>query len=203
MKSLHIKSVKYRIMIAFIVLLFLSLMALSVLYLFQVVDQTKKDYETAIQQQLGIVDKAIYHYISNIASNTDMLANFPIFKEADARITSYANQNSPTGSIPMQPMKNSPYEQDIFQILQSFKNSHPSVKNASLGVEINGGFVKSPPSKRYNGYDARTRDWYKTAVSTPNQVVLSNVYTTSSNELVIYSVKAVLDKHGVIKGVII
>lgn len=202
MKKIKIRHVKHRIMAAFIGLLILSLLSLSALYLLQVMKQTTEDYETAVTQQLKILDKSIYHYMTNIVSNTEMLAGFPIMKEADRRITTYTDQYSSNGYIPMEPMKNSTYEQQVYQMLESFKNTHSSVKNASLGVDVNGGFVKSPPSKRFNGYDARTRDWYIAAVNHPNQVVLSNLYKTSSNEFVLYSVKAILDEHSSIKGVI-
>lgn len=202
MKKLKIKHVKYRIMVAFIGLLILSVLSLSALYLLQVMHQTTEDYETAVTQQLKILDKSIYHYMTNIVSNTEMLAGFPLMKEADNRITSYTKRYSDTGFTPMEPMRNSAYERQVYQMLQSFKNTHASVKNASLGVELNGGFVKSPPSKRFNGYDARTRDWYMKALAQPDKVVLSNLYKTSSGEFVIYSVKAVLDRQNAVKGVI-
>ncbi len=202
MKLFRIKQVKYRIMTAIIGLLILSIFSLSTIYLLQVLDQTKSDYETAVTQQLKIIDKSIDYYIANIVSDTEMLSGFPMMKEADNRITSYTHLYSDTGSIPMTPMKNSPFEQQVYQTLQNFKNTHSAIQNVSLGVASNGGFVKSPPSKRFNGYDARTRDWYIAAAKSPEKVILSSLYKTSSEEYVIFSVKGILDEHNRLKGVI-
>jgi methyl-accepting chemotaxis protein len=96
----------------------------------------------------------------------------------------------------------SDFEQEVYGILKAFQSNHSGVKNASVGVEANGGFVKYPPTPRFDGYDARERDWYKKALNRPNEVVISGIYKTSSDEDVILCVKSIYDDRGDLKGVV-
>ncbi len=55
---------------------------------------------------------------------------------------------------------------------------------------------------RSNGYDSRTRSWFKDAVGGPGQVHFSDAYTTSAGETVIVASRTVSYQNGNIKGVV-
>ncbi|SDZ05125.1 sensor histidine kinase [Tindallia californiensis] len=196
------KRLRHRIIFAFTMLLVVSLLANSLLAIWQVIQQSQEDYQVSVHQKMELLDHHIHYYAENIASNTRMLAEFPLIREADQRITSYKNTQSSEGLLPMRPMQGDPYEQEVYQILKTFQESHDSVKNASLGVEANGGFVMHPPRPRFNKYDARERQWYQKALESPGEVVISEIYTTSSGEKVVLCVMTVFDEKDQLRGVI-
>lgn len=200
--SCSFKRLQHRMIVAFSILLVISILANSSLALWQITHQTREDYQKSIDQKMQLLDHHVHYYANTIASNTKMLAELPLIMEADHRITTYKDLRSPEGLIPMQPMLGDPYEQAVYGVLKTFQQSHDSVKNASLGVESNGGFVMHPPRPRFNEYDARERQWYQKAMERPGEVILSEIYTTSSGEKVVLCVMAVLDELGQLRGVI-
>lgn len=196
------KSLRQRLIVTFVSLILISIVILSAAATYQVTFQTKDDFQRSIDQQLLLVDQSMALYAENVSANTRALSELPLIKDADSRITSYVGKSGPNGFVEMDPAKGDPYEQAVFQVLKTFQSAHPSMKNASLGVQSNGGFVKYPPSKRFDGYDARERDWYKKAMAQPGQVVISEIYTTSSNEKVVLCVTTVHNEQDEIVGVI-
>lgn len=183
-----------------LVLIVVSL--LTTVIIIQVIHTTQAAYGDNILQQQKLIDQIIHQYAQNIASNTKTLSEMPLIKEADGRITSYVDQASESGYVDMLPLEGTPYEREVYLTLKAFQTTHHSVLNASLGVQENGGFVKHPESPRFNHYDARERLWYQKAIQSPHDVVISEIYTTSSHENVILCVKAVVNAHDDIIGVI-
>ena len=202
MKKWQFRSLSQRINVIFTFLVISVMLIISGVAIFHLIRQVNKDYQSSVEQQLELFDYHISLYTENIEANTRMLAEMPLFKEVDSRITSYVDKESETGLIPMLPYENSHYEQEVFMVLETFRNAHVSVKNASVGVQINGGFLKSPPSPRFNEYDARERTWYKAAIAAPKAVTLSGIYTTSTDEKVILSVTTIHDEDDKVVGVI-
>lgn len=195
-------SIKIKLISSFVLIVIVALIGVGGIVGFRVYEQTKSEFMFSVEQQLKLIDMSIEHYMANIANNTQMLATMPLVKSVEDGITSYVNRTGPGGFIPMVPELGSPYEQEVYGVLDSFQRAHISVLNASLGAEVNGGFIKSPPAPRFDGYDARAREWYQSAVANKGKVFLSDLYTTSSNEFVVYSVMAVEDEQGALKGVI-
>ncbi len=200
--SWQFKSLRQRLIVTFLSLILISIVILSAAATYQVTFQTKDDFQRSIDQQLLLVDQSMALYTQNISANTRALSELPLIKLADSRITSYVGKSGLNGFVDMDPTQGDPYEQAVFQVLKTFQSAHPSLKNAGLGVQSNGGFIKYPPSKRFDGYDARERDWYKKAMEQPGEVVISEIYTTSSNEKVVLCVTTVQNAKNEIVGVI-
>ncbi len=164
--------------------------------------ESEQNYKESVNQQLALVDEAIEMYVSNIRANTEMIAELPSVKQIDSRITSYLDKTGPNGLVPMLPYASDPFEAEIYDLLGTFKSAHASIKNASIGVQENGGFIKYPASPRFDGYDARERSWYLSAVENPKKVVVSGIYTTSTNEKVILSVRTIHNRDDEMVGVV-
>ena len=91
----------------------------------------------------------------------------------------------------------------MFTTLKKFSESHPEIQSISLGVEENGGYLRYPVSARKNGYDARTRDWYKMAIENPDKPLLSTIaYFGSDGTNSILSLSALKDVNGKVIGAI-
>ncbi|SIQ48096.1 methyl-accepting chemotaxis sensory transducer with Cache sensor [Alkalispirochaeta americana] len=195
-------SIKTRLVLAFVSLTFLSSVVIGGSVALRVISQTRNDYQEMVEQQLGITNQALNNYINNISYNTEMMASLPLVRQADTRITSYVDKTGPGGSIPMLPLEGDPYQADLYRIFETFVTAHPAVFTASLGVEEHGGFVQYPARNRGDGYDARTRSWYRQAAANRREVSFSNAYTTSTGELVIFVVRAVHDQNDHFVGVL-
>lgn len=192
----------HRLKVAMVFMLLLTLITSAAIAYYYVWLSAEANYRTAVGRQLELVDAAIDQYVTNIQANTEMIANMPLVRQLDSRITSYVDKTGPDGLVPMKPWEADPYEAELYQLLGIFKQSHAAIKNASIGVEANGGFVKYPAQPRFDGYDARERSWYKTAMARPGEVVVSGIYTTSTEEKVILSVRTIEDMGGRIVGVV-
>ncbi len=194
--------IKSKLILGFTFLMVISLFLMGLIVYQKVYTQTEKDFTYSVNKELIHVNDGIENYISLIKENTTMLSQSSLIQEVDSRITTYVDKNDPSGKIEMKPLENGPYEAEVYNIFKNLKDSHPEILNVSMGVEVNGGYIQYPASARKNGYDARTRDWYKLAFQNPNETVLSDVYIASDGSKSISSVSAIKDSNGTVKGVL-
>ena len=195
-------STKARLNLVLVSIVLFSITTVTLTSIYHIYDSWILENRNQIDQQVNLMNQEIELYIQNITENTRMLANFEVIKALDDSVTSYVELSTVAGSVDMVPSQYTGIEQQVYNILKTFQENHLSVKNASVGVEINGGFIKSPPSPRFNGYDARERSWYKIAMENKDEVVIPGIYLTSSNEQVVLCVTTIRDKNDQIIGVV-
>lgn len=196
------QSIKVKMNIALVLVVLLSIGTLTLVSLYHVDKSWVDENRRQVLQQVTLMNQEIDLYIKNITENTKMLSEFPTIKRVDDQITSYVDLEDASGKVDMIPGRGSDFELEVYNVLKTFQDNHSSVKNASVGVESNGGFIKSPPSPRFNGYDARERAWYQAALENPGQVVIPGIYQTSSNEQVILSVTTIQNQDEQVVGVV-
>lgn len=194
-------SIKNKLIFSFVSITIISLLLMGMVTHALVINQSKKDYTDSVQKEIIHVNNGIEDYLELILENTQMLSQNSLIQQADSRITSYVDKEDPSGKIEMTPLENDPYEAEVYNILKNFKDSHPEIASAEIGVQSNGGYVQYPVSARKNGYDARTRDWYKLAIKNPDKPVLTDVYISSDGSKSIIAASAIKDSTGTIKGV--
>ncbi|MBB6625639.1 methyl-accepting chemotaxis protein [Clostridium gasigenes] len=195
-------SLKKKLVLSFVSLTVVSILLMGLIIYQKVVIQTENDYVDSLHKQIVHVNDGIENYIELIQENTSMIAQNELIREADSRITSYVDKKDASGKTEMTPLKNDPYETGVYKIFQNFTDTHPEIQSVSVGVESNGGYVQYPTTARQNGYDARTRDWYKLALTSPDEPTLSDVYISSDGHKSLISLSTVKDAKGNKKGVI-
>jgi methyl-accepting chemotaxis protein len=183
-------SIKNKLIFSFVSITIISLLLMGMITYTIVVSQTKKDYTNSIQKEIIHVNNGIEDYLELILENTRMLSQSSLIQQADSRITSYVDKEDPSGKVKMTPLENDPYEAEVYNTFKNFKDTHPEIASAEIGVQSNGGYVQYPVSARKNGYDARTRDWYKLALESPDKPVLTDVYISSDGTKSIISASA-------------
>lgn len=201
-KKFRIKSINNKLVLSIVSVTVISLIAVSLVVSFKVNRQSEEEFKRSMDTQLNNVDANINTFFSEIASNVEMLTTLSALKETDGRITTYVDKKGVNGKVQMKPLEADPFEAEIYRTFESFVGSHSTVLTTSLGAEENGGFVQYPESDRDEGYDARERSWYKLANSNPEKVHFSDVYTTSSGQLVIYAAKVIKDDNNTLRGVL-
>lgn len=93
------------------------------------------------------------------------------------------------------------YKPYLISVLQDYKESYKDVANVYMGTK-DGDMVIYPAQNLSEGYDPRTRPWYKKALEA-NSFVWSDVYIDdSTSKLVISASKVVNDYQGDFVGVV-
>jgi len=195
-------SIKSKLIAAFLLLIITSMVVVNIVVYWKVSKQTENDYTKAARNEVVRVDEGLNNYISAIEENVAMLANLPLMSNLDSRITSYVNKKGINGMVEMTPLQNDPYETEIYKQFENLAKTHEEVQTVSVGVADNGGYVQYPAIQRKEGYDARTRDWYKAAIAKPDEVVITDAYVTSSGDMAVSVLRAVKDANKNIKGVV-
>lgn len=195
-------SIKSKLIFSFVSLTLSSLLLMGIITYAKVVNQTKKDYTNSIHKEIMHVNSGIENYLELIKEDTIMLAQSALIQEADSRITSYVEKEDSSGKVQMTPLENDPYEANVYNYFKNFKDAHPEITSVGIGLEENGGYLLYPASPRSNGYDPRTRDWYKLALQSPDQPIFSDIYFSSNGAIDIICLLALKGPNGDIKGVI-
>ena len=93
-------------------------------------------------------------------------------------------------------------EQQIIDIFQTFRATHPYVSSVYMGRE-NGSFVRSHKRERPTRYDPRNRPWYVQAIRSPEKTVITDPYpSVTTQDINIGIVKALVDETDQAYGVV-
>lgn len=140
-------------------------------------------------------------YFSNTANIIRTVASSEIITAEEAGITSYKDRHTEAGVSKMICEPGS-YEARVMQLCTQFQQENPVFVGIGFATEHNGGFVRYPPVDRKDGYDSRTRDWYKLGKQKPGTVQSLDAYRTSSGQTVMTIVEGITDVAGNFKGVV-
>ena len=93
-------------------------------------------------------------------------------------------------------------EQQIIDIFQTFRATHPYVSSVYMGRE-NGSSVRSHKRERPTRYDPRNRSWYVQAIRSPERTVITDPYpSVTTQDINIGIVKALVDETNHAYGVV-
>lgn len=195
------KTIKTKLIFSFISLCTISLLLVTFITQFKLVKETKNNFISSTKKEIHHIDTGIINYISSIKETTKLLATDANVQTLNSRITSYVDKKGSSGFVEMTPLKNSPYEAQLYKYFGNFIKNYSLIEAVTVGVQENGGFLKCPSTKRKNGYDSRTRGWYKTGLSATDDVLLTDVHSTSTGTMVMSSLYPIKDSNKV-KGVL-
>ncbi|MGP1454706.1 MAG: methyl-accepting chemotaxis protein [Treponema sp.] len=165
----------------------------------------KTFFEAQIENSAGSsfdhTEQLLDMYFSEIANLIQTFASSDIIKAVEADITSYKDRQTPTGVSKMICEPGS-YEEQVMRLCGQFQQENQVFIGIAFATEHNGGYVHYPPIDRKDGYDARTRSWYKLGKQKPGEVVSLDAYQTSSGQTVMTIVEGIVDVRGNFKGVV-
>lgn len=162
----------------------------------------KEAFESSFMNIISEVDVAIENYFESFDTFSNAFAKIELIQKPDNSITSYVNKSDPSGKIPVDPEKFGSYERSVYELAKSFTEEKPEITGISVSLESNGAYVRYPVEPRPNGYDARTRSWYKNAKKNNGKTYISNVYETALGGRTIVASKFFNDINGNPRGVI-
>ena len=157
--------------------------------------------EQSVHTGFENTERLLSLYFSNTANIIRTFAASELIIAEEADITSYKDRHTASGISKMICEPGS-YEARVMQLCMQFQQENPLFVGIAFATEHNGGYVHYPPIDRKDGYDARTREWYKLGKRNPGTVQSLDAYRTSSGQTVMTIVEGITDITGKFKGVI-
>jgi signal transduction histidine kinase len=154
--------------------------------------------DQSVAQQVRGFEFALSSFFTDVAGDVSALAENEVVRSRDdRRFTSFLRADEGTFKYDY-----SEPEKEIIQVLNSHRLTHRYVSSVYMGRE-NGAFVRSHPRERPTRYDPRERPWYTLAKASPGEVLKTPAYASvTSSDVNIGVVKALLDPHGTVYGVV-
>jgi len=125
--------------------------------------------QQSVQTGFKNTEQLLSLYFSNTANIIRTFAASDIITAVDADITSYKDKHTASGVSKMICIPGS-YEERVMRLCMQFQQENPIFVGIAFATEHNGGYVHYPPIDRKDGYDARTREWYKLGKQKPCEV---------------------------------
>ncbi len=150
------------------------------------------------KNQLEHIDFAVYNLFSEVESNVETLTSIDIVRTRDdSEFTNFLNADKETFQY-----KYGIVEQEIINIFNSFRVTHPYINSVYMGRE-NGSFVRSHKRVEPTKYDPRERPWYIAAKENPDEIVMIEPYrSVTATDINIGVEKALVDENGEVFGVV-
>lgn len=172
--------IKNKIVISFIGIFVCMMFVLGLILDDVIANKSETDFIDAANRELKQVDNAVEIMFLDLKENLYMIGNNDALKQG-GNITVYKNMKSTSadGMIPMTPLENGGFEADVYNVFDNFGKSHDRIVSVVSYGTIDGGFLQWPAVPRKEGYDSRSRDWYKNSMEKPNEIIITDPFMTS------------------------
>lgn len=159
-----------------------------------------RQFRQSAADELRNAEEVLSLYFGDIKNTIKTFSDQSLIRSQENSITSYKDRKTSGGVSKMQPVPGS-YEEQVFLSLGNFTKNATVYTGIAFATEHNGGYIHYPAIDRKDGYDSRTRSWYKLGKANPNKVSSLEAYQTSNGTLAITIVEGVTDTNNVFKGV--
>lgn len=159
-----------------------------------------RQFRQSAADELRNAEEVLSLYFGDIKNTIKTFSDQYLIRSPENSITSYKDRKTAGGVSKMQPAPGS-YEEQVFLSLGNFTKNATVYTGIAFATEHNGGYIHYPAIDRKDGYDSRTRSWYKLGKANPNKVSSLEAYQTSNGTLAITIVEGITDTNNVFKGV--
>ena len=149
-------------------------------------------------QQFFNIEKSVSLFIQNGKSVVKMLAENPAVQNADETIYNYTTEAQKSGTIYTH---NGKAERDIKALFVRMDKNYEEFKEIYMGTRW-GGFITSWSEEDEQGFDPRTRPWYKKAAEANGKIIITPVYIATDGSPVVALARAIKDSKGAFLGCI-
>ncbi|UTC93796.1 methyl-accepting chemotaxis protein [Treponema denticola] len=163
---------------------------------FQLYKKNIAQFDEFTEQQFSNIERSINLFIRNGKNTVTMLAENPAVKNADE--TLYNNTGERKDIVYTHDGKT---EQDIKELFVRMDKNYEEFKEIYMGTRW-GGFVTSWSEEDEQGFDPRTRPWYKNAAEANGKVIITPVYISTVGSPVVALARAIKDPNGAFLGCI-
>ncbi len=192
------QTLKSKLIMAFFVAVALSVSSVSVVVFVGINKYSRSSFETTSTTGLQLIDAYITEFVSQSMNNVNYLANLENSRLSSGHLSKFFGPGSVTT---IRPEKMGFLERKLFKTFKLMAQNHPAYGAVFLGSE-QGGFMQYPVYSMPEGYDPRKRPWYKMAMTSPKDMVLSRAYMSTSGSAVSSIMTRVKDLSGNVTGII-
>ncbi|WP_246583092.1 hypothetical protein [Clostridium simiarum] len=193
-------SIKNKLTVSFVSLSLMSLILLGTIVYNKVYNTTQKDYIHSIEKQITQVDNSFNNYIVGFEENLNMFSKGIL--NLENQLTSYIDKGYGTDYMSPRSPADEELESSLYKNFENFSETHDGIESVFISSESNGGYMQYPSVPREKGYDPRTRSWYSEGKNSKDKVSFTDVYKTSSGDMVISTITSIKDGNSNFKGVI-
>lgn len=177
---LTFKTVRAKLISSLLSICLIPLIAFGVFSYLQSYTMLSNKLEVTSAQTLGEINRGITNYFNTMSNSVEMLAMNYDFVYLD---------------------EHPEFENFVKMLLKDTKNTDETIASIYYGTEA-GKMVLFPEDELPEGYDAKTRDWYKLAVEKKGQTVVTSPYVDASTGGVTVTIAKAVEKEGKIVGVV-
>lgn len=163
---------------------------------FQLYKKNIAQFDEFTAQQFSNIERSINLFIRNGKNTVTMLAENPTVKNADETLYNYTGERKDIVYT-----HNGKTEQDITALFVRMDKNYEEFKEIYMGTRW-GGFVSSLSEEDEQGFDPRTRPWYKNAAEANGNVIITPVYVSTDGSPVVALARAIKDPKGAFLGCI-
>ena len=163
---------------------------------FQLYKKNIAQFDEFTAQQFSNIERSINLFIRNGKNTVTMLAENPTVKNADETLYNYTGERKDIVYT-----HNGKTEQDITALFVRMDKNYEEFKEIYMGTRW-GGFVSSLSEEDEQGFDPRTRPWYKAAAAANGEVIITPVYISTGGSPVVALAQAIKDPKGSFLGCI-
>ena len=166
---------------------------------FQLYKKNIAQFDEFTAQQFSNIERSINLFIRNGKNTVTMLAENPTVKNADETLYNYTGERKDIVYT-----HNGKTEQDITALFVRMDKNYEEFKEIYMGTRW-GGFVSSLSEEGEQGFDPRTRPWYKAAAAANGEVIITPVYISTistGGSPVVALARAIKDPEGAFLGCI-
>ncbi|AAS10842.1 MULTISPECIES: methyl-accepting chemotaxis protein [Treponema] len=166
---------------------------------FQLYKKNIAQFDEFTAQQFSNIERSINLFIRNGKNTVTMLAENPTVKNADETLYNYTGERKDIVYT-----HNGKTEQDITALFVRMDKNYEEFKEIYMGTRW-GGFVSSLSEEDEQGFDPRTRPWYKAAAAANGEVIITPVYISTistGGSPVVALAQAIKDPEGAFLGCI-
>ncbi len=166
---------------------------------FQLYEKNIAQFDEFTEQQFSNIERSINLFIRNGKNTVTMLAENPAVKNADETLYNYTGERKDIVYT-----HNGKTEQDITELFIRMDKNYEEFKEIYMGTRW-GGLVSSWSEEDEQGFDPRTRPWYKAAAAANGEVIITPVYISTistGGSPVVALAQAIKDPKGAFLGCI-
>lgn len=178
--KLGLKSVRVKLISSFVAICLIPLILVGAFTYVQAYSILGKKLEITSSQTLGEIDRGLSNYFTAMANPLEILAVNYNYKNYDTVPDSHKYINF---------------------FLQDTQESDPNITTTFYGMET-GELLLFPQVKLPDGFDSRTRDWYKDAVSKKGKVAISSPYLDTATKTYVVTLSKAVEREGKVVGVV-
>ncbi|OPA73568.1 chemotaxis protein [Paenibacillus selenitireducens] len=175
LKKLASNNFKTKLLSTFVLILVVPSMMIGILAYNQAHTEMDKQIMLSAANNVKLIDSIISSNIQPKMDDVDYLSK-------KIQSSMYKGQDSP----------------EVSSYFDTYMGMHPEASIIALGTDT-GLYIRSPKQEVKAGFDPRTRDWYKIAMASKGEAIITNPYiSVNSGKTVVTIAKTTADGTGVI-----